>query len=105
MFCHACGMHVYVSVHACNINSMYVKCESILSCMCMGAVIRVHSGDSMEPPDNDSSSMGLSVTTAVSCCWLLGFFNGTVGGLRFCQGTGAAFSFKHLCLWDEMLCV
>lgn len=70
--------------------------------MSMDEVMRVHSKDSRELSDNSSSGVRLSVSQmAMRRCWLLGFFNSSVGGLRFCVGTGTALSFKYLSLWDE----
>lgn len=90
-------MHVlYVSMQIWHTQCMW---------LCMDAVIRVCSGDNREPPDNNSSCVRSMSQTAVSCCWLLGFCNSSVGGLRFCQDTGVALSFKFHCLWDEIVCM
>lgn len=53
--------------------------------------------------DHSGSSVHSVSGMAASCCWLLGFFNGSVGGLRFCQGTGAVFSLKQPSLWAQVV--
>lgn len=45
-----------------------------------------------QAPDDSSNSVCSVSQTAVSCCWLLGFFNSSAGSLSSCQGTGVALS-------------
>lgn len=92
LFCKPLSFASILYTFSCEITSIFIKRENRSCEGCSDVHTCVHRG---EPTDESGTSVCSMSIAAVSSFWLPASFNSSVGGLRFCRGTGAALTLKY----------